>query len=650
MKVSEKNNIKNRIYLIASIFLLGFFLLISKAYKLQIKESDFLRKKAEKDYINKEILLSKRGTIFDRKGRPLALSVEAKSIYARPYLIKDKKRTAYRLAKIIGDPWYIILKKLKKNRPFVWIKRRVPDEWVKKIMKLGIKGIGFKDATRRYYPGMELAAHVIGFSGVDNQGLEGIEKKYDNILKAHEIKLVEIKDALKRPLLLKNSSYGSSKNIVLTIDRDIQFKVQTELKKAVFKYHAKSGQCIVMDPYTGEILAMAVIPEFNPNLFNKYKPSYWRNRVITDCYEPGSVIKPFLVAAAIEEGVVTPKTIIFCENGSYRIADHVIHDVHKHGKLTVSEVIMVSSNIGAVKIGEKLGYNKFYNYLKKFGFGQKTGIDLIGERAGNIRKLSKHMLVDQSTVFFGQGISVTSIQLATAMAVIANGGLLIRPYVVKEIIDSHGKVIKKTHTKIIRRVISEKTSEQVKRMMELVVSKKGTAPNAAINGFKVAGKTGTAQKIDPNTGRYSNSKFIATFVGFVPAEKPRFLILVTINEPKKIYYAGIVAAPVFKKIAQWTLDYLGINPHKSKNNKIIVVEKEKSNDIKNFTYRLKIKTKMLPNLKGMSIREVLRIASKNKIKIIIKGYGFAFKQYPKPGTPIKRIKTLKVYFKPIRSI
>ncbi|RLB10264.1 MAG: penicillin-binding protein [Deltaproteobacteria bacterium] len=640
MKLFNKDAVKFRMYVVMAVFLAAFLIILLRAYQLQVVNSESLRKKAQRDYAKISVLLSERGTIFDRNGKALAISVDASSIYARPALIKDKRRTAYILAKLTKQSWIDVYKKLCKKSPFVWIKRKVPDEWAKKVLEKKIEGVGVLKDTRRYYPARELASHVIGFVGIDNHGLEGIERRYDQLLSGPETKLVEIKDALRRPIVIKELSKGCPKDIYLTIDREIQFKVQEVLKKAVKKSRARSAQCIVMNPYTGEILAMAVVPEFNPNMFSRYSASFWRNRTITDCYEPGSVIKPFLVAAAIEEGVVTPRTVFYCENGAYRIGTHIIHDTHKHKILSVSEIIMVSSNIGAIKIGEKLGYHKFCKYLKKFGFGQKTGIDLLGERTGWIREVADNRPVDQATLFFGQGISVTSLQLATAMCAIANGGLLLRPYVVKEIRDKKGHIIKKNFPMIRRRVISEKTSQQLKKIMKLVVSSHGTAPQAEIEGFEVAGKTGTAQKIDPITGRYSNKKYVATFVGFVPVSKPKVLILVMIDEPKKSYYAGIVAAPVFKEIARWTLVYLGITPKKKKAPFVIVKASKREQKGK----KKEDLDKVVPDLSGMSMRDVVKIASRCRIKLIIKGHGFAFKQYPKAGTPLKKVKRLIVFF------
>ncbi len=643
MKLFNKDAVGYKMYFIMVIFLLAFLRVILRAYQLQVIDSEFLKKKAQRDFAKTKVSLSKRGTIFDRNGNPLAISVRVSSIYARPSLIEDKKKTARVLARITGQSWRSIYRDLCKKSPFVWIKRKVPDELAAEVLKSRIKGVGIKREIRRYYPARELASHVIGFVGVDNNGLEGIERKYDSILSVPKTKLVEIKDALKRPILIKEFSNGCPKDIFLTIDREIQFKVQEVLRKAVKKSGAKSAQCIVMDPYTGQILAMAVIPEFNPNMFTKYSPSFWRNRTVTDCYEPGSVIKPFLVAAAIEEGVVSPRSVFFCENGAYRIGTHVIHDTHKYKRLSVSEIIMVSSNIGAIKIGEKLGYHKFCEYLRKFGFGEKTGVDLLGERTGWIREVGDNRPVDQATLFFGQGISVTSIQLATAMCAIANGGLLLRPYIVKEIRDKNGNIIKRFSPKVRRRVISKKTSQQLIEMMKLVVSQRGTAPEARIEGFEVAGKTGTAQKVDPVTGKYSNKKYIATFVGFVPADKPKILVLVMIDEPKKSHYAGIVAAPVFREIAKWTLVYLGVLP-KNKQSPFVFVKNEK---------RLRVEKKdivmdgILPDFSGMSMREVVKTISHYNIKVIIKGHGYAFKQYPKAGVPLKKIKKLIIYFRPV---
>ncbi len=642
MKSVDKDRIGKRMLYVGGIFLIGFFLIIGKAFWVQIIKGKQLKEKAEKDYIRIETISAKRGTIFDRNNKPLAISIDTKSIYARPYMIANKKKVACILARLTHQPVKDVYNRLKKDSPFVWIRRQIPDEWANRILEKRIKGIGAVDEIRRYYPAKEIGAHVIGFVNIDGKGLEGVERRYNKVLSGKRLSIFEIKDALKRPLVIKNLSNSAAKNIVLTIDREIQFKAQRVLEKTVKKSHAKSGQCIVMDPYTGEILAMAVYPEFNPNIFYKYKPSFLRNRAITDCYEPGSVIKPFLVAAALEEGVVTPNTLFYCEEGSYRIAGHVIHDTHKYGWLTVSQIIKVSSNIGAVKIGERLGYHKFCKYLRKFGFGERTGIDLIGERTGWIREVGDDRPVDQATMFFGQGLSVTSIQLATAMAAIANGGLLLRPYVVKEIRDKKGNVLEETRPYVKRRVISERTADEVKKMLELVVGSGGTAPTARIEGFEVAGKTGTAQKIDPKTGKYSNTRYIATFVGFVPVKRPKLLILVVIDEPKGIYYAGLVAAPAFKEIAKWSLAYLGISPEKKE--KMFFVKNLNKNKQKSLKYNL-LKENELPDLTGMSMRDVIRIADKYKLGLRMKGYGYAVKQYPAPGTPLNKVKELIVYFK-----
>lgn len=636
MKVSEKNRINTRIYVVSAIFAFCFFIITLRAFQLQIIEGKSLKEKAKREYIDEITVTSKRGTIFDRNGKELAVSIDAKSIYARPFMIEDKENVSAILSKFLGDSEKEILKRLRRKKSFVWIKRRIPEDVAEKLMALKIKGIGAIGEARRYYPAKEIAAHLIGFVGVDEQGLEGIERRYDEVLRGRKYKLIELKDALGRPFCIKTIIQETTKNLILTIDREIQFKVQKELKAAVEREGARSGQAIILDPYKGEVLAMAVYPEFNPNLFWKYKPSFWRNRVITDCYEPGSVIKPFLVAAAIEEGVVTSDTVIFCENGSYKVADHIFHDLKRYGDLKVSEIIMVSSNIGAIKIGEMLGYQKFCDYLRRFGFGKKTGIDLIGERTGWIREVPESRPVDQRAIFFGQGISVTSIQLATAMAAIANGGLLLRPYVVKKIVDSEGNVLKERKPRIIRRVISEDTAKKVKRMMELVV-KKGTGRLAMIEGFSVAGKTGTAQKVDPKTGRYSQKKYVSIFIGFVPVERPKILALVLLDEPKGIPYGGVVCAPVFRRIVKWTLAYLGISPKRR-----FVFFKKYEEKRKRMVY----KKGFLPDLRGMTIREVLRIALKNRIRIKIKGTGFAVRQIPKPGTPVKKINVLKVYFSP----
>jgi len=659
MKVSEKKWIRFRVYLVSAFFIIGMGIILARAFQLQILEKDRLNDLARADYIGTTKLPPKRGTIYDREGYELALSVEVGSVYAHPKRIKEKATAAKQISRILKDRQNEILKLLEDDRTFVWIKRRVPTEKTNEIKSLGIEGIGVTTETRRYYTGSEIAAHLIGFAGIDNQGLEGIEKKFDKDLTGSQYSLIHTRDAIGRPFSISTPlpSGQGARDIVLTIDKDIQYKAQQTLRATVNKTKALSGQCLVVDPKTGEILAMAVVPEFNPNTFSKYRPSQWRNRAVTDCYEPGSTIKAFLLAASLEERIIKPESVFDCEQGEYKINGHIIHDTHKYGHLSVSEIIQYSSNIGAVKIGERLGHSTFCDYLIKFGFSNKTGIELLGERNGVIRMTEDAKPIDQTTLFFGQGMSTTSLQLVMAMAAIANDGQLMRPYVVKKILDESGRIIEETKPKIIKRVISEKTARKVSKILQGVISDSGTAPQADIPGFTVAGKTGTSQKVDPKTKKYCRRKHVSTFVGFVPVEQPRLVILIVIDEPKGSYYGGVVAAPVFREVGQWALNYLGVSPQTSvvelKNYGISSQENAflQSKDLKKIVLDIRAENApeiqgFLPDLRGLGMREVIKKVTSLGLKIVPEGTGIAVKQYPEPGSPLETVGTVKISFNP----
>lgn len=651
MKVREKKWIRFRIYVVATFFLFGLGTILARAYQLQVLEKDRLTSIAQAGYIGTIKLPPRRGTIYDRGGHELAISVEVESVYAHPKQIKEKAKTARELSRILGERRNKVLGLLKSQRSFVWIKRRIAPNRTREVKDLELEGIGMAKETRRYYPGKEIASHLIGFAGVDNQGLEGLERRYDQLLQGPQYSLIQMRNALGRPFSISRPipSGQGARDLILTIDKDIQYKAQKSLKAAVERTGARGGHCIVIDPETGEILAMAVVPEFNPNVFTNYRPYQWRNRVVTDCFEPGSTIKAFLLAACLEEKVVTSKTQFDCEQGKYKIGANVVNDTHKYEKLSVSDIIAYSSNIGAIKLGQKLGYAKFCEYLRNFGFGNKAGVDLLGEREGYIRPLNKSKEIDRATAFFGQGMSATSLQLATAMAAIANGGKLMRPYVVKAIADESGRVVKRSSPKVIRRVISGKTAKNVTRILEGVVGDEGTAPGGAINGFRVAGKTGTSQKVDPDTKKYSNKNYIATFVGFAPADQPKLVILVVIDEPAGVPYGGIVAAPVFKEVGQWSLNHLRINPQ------IRLVEKEVAAPrvpIKSTAsglvdqVALKLREGFIPDFRGLGMREVAKRGRTLGLKVLLEGTGLAVSQQPVPGAPLKGISKVRVTFSP----
>lgn len=637
-------------HLVALFFIVGLGIILARAYQLQVLQKDRLTSLAVADYSGVIKLPPKRGTIFDREGNALAISVEVGSIYARPKLVKEKYIAARKLSRILKLKRSKVLSLLKSRRSFVWVQRKVSPEKIEKVKGLGLEGIGFVPESRRYYPGREIAAHLIGFAGEDNHGLEGLEKRYDKLLTGPEYSLVQMRDALGRPFYIsRQTSQGHEmRNLVLTIDRQIQYKAQQALQAAVVKAKAKSGQAVILNPETGEILAMAVVPQFNPNIFREYRPYQWRNRTIADTYEPGSTMKAFLLAAALDTNTVSPRDLFYAEMGRFRLGNHVIHDTKGYGFLSVSDIIVLSSNIGAVKIGQKLGYEKFYDYLKRFGFGEKTSIDLVGERRGYVRPFKKAKKIDQATIFFGQGMTVSSLQLAVALGAIANGGKLMRPFVVKAVTDQKGRVVKENHPQMVRRVLSQNTARKVARILEGVVSKKGTGPRAAIDGYRVAGKTGTAQKVDPRTRRYSKKDYAAIFLGFVPVKKPRLVIIVMIDEPRGSRYGGVVAGPVFREVGAWALHHLRINPE------LRMVKRKDSpgwRHLKSLDSPPEPEVRvenvgLLPDFRGKSMREVLTGGRGLGLRVVLEGTGLAVEQVPSPGTSLQKITKVRVSFRP----
>ncbi len=676
MRYSEKKWIRFRIYTVATVFALGLGVILARGYQLQVRERDKLTRIARKGYSGIVKLPPKRGTIYDRKGNELAVSVEVASVYAHPQRVENKAGAAERLARVLGVPAKDLRAELNRKAPFVWLRRKVPPDVGERVRNLGLKGVGTTAESKRFYPGKEIAGHLIGFSGTDNQGLEGLEKAYDRYLKGPQYVLIQMRDALRRPFFVSRPTpredqvgWDAMHDLVLTIDKHIQYKAQQALEEAVERTQALSGQCVVVDPQSGEILAMAVVPSFNPNAFAEYDPSRWRNRTVTDCYEPGSTMKAFLIAAALDKRVVSPQTRFHCENGAFQVANHVIHDTHEYDELTAEDIVVLSSNIGAVKIGWKLGYRTFADYLRGFGFGKKTGVDLIGEREGFIRPAAEARSIDRANLFFGQGLTVTSIQLAMAMAAVANGGRLMRPYVVKEIRETNGRVVKRTRPQVVRRVLAPDTARKVKRILSGVVSERGTAPRAAIAGYQAAGKTGTAQKVDPRTKRYSNSKYVALFAGFVPVEDPRLVCLVMVNEPKGSAYGGVVAGPVFREVGRWALNHLRVTPRLRlassgrtpgpREEVTFAVLREGTSGVgeegeadmgqhlsEQENAAPAREEQPLPDFRGQSMREVLKRGSALGIRMVLEGTGLAVNQVPEPGVGLNRVSTVRVRFHP----
>jgi cell division protein FtsI (penicillin-binding protein 3) len=530
-----------------------------RLFSLQVRQHPKLVEAANRQYRRLVPLVSRRGTIYDRNGRQFAGSLRVSSIFAQPSQVEDPEGAAVGLAKALSLSVQRVLEGLRSDKPFLWIKRRVSPEEAMAVSQLGFKGIGSIAESKRFYPKQELGAHLLGFVGVDDRGLEGLELQYDGCLAGKPRWVVREQDALRRPIFREEAGEAQGCDLYLTIDEVIQYVTERELEAAVSRVQAVSGTAIVMDPLTGEILALANFPSFNPNRYAESHSFARRNRAVADYYEPGSAFKVVVGAAALEERLVQPGDRLNGEGGAIEVGGIVIRDHERFGTITFSEVLAHSSNVGAIKVGMRLGKSLYYDYISGFGFGNLTGIDLPGETPGRIRRPKDWSAVSLASLSIGQELSVTPLQMLVAVSALANGGTLVRPYVAGSVRAADGKVISHGSPVQLRRVITEKTARTLTDILKGVVTD-GTGKAAAIEGFEVAGKTGTSQKLDRATGRYSRQKVVASFVGFVPATQPRLAIVVVIDEPKTLQWGGSIAAPTFREIARESLKYLKIAP------------------------------------------------------------------------------------------
>jgi len=552
---------RGRRYVVLLLLLCGFGVVLFRLVTLQVLQAAELTVKADRQHRKTVSLEGARGTIVDRHGKVLAMNIEVPSVFGVPTALDSPAKTARYLSPVLRVRTAELERKLRQDRGFVWLARKLDPEQGRRLERMSMDGIGVVMEGRRFYPKGPLLSHVLGFAGMDGAGLEGVERRYESHLHGEKRVTVLQRDALGRtvfPKGLTEQSPAPGHSLVLTIDEVIQYVAEKELEEAVTRTHAKSGTMIVLEPQTGALLALAISPRFDPNTVSALGPDRWRNRALTDAYEPGSTMKAIIAAAALEERVMRPETMVFGEHGRMPVANTVIHDHEKLGWVSFAQVIQKSSNIGAAKAGMALGDQRLYQYLQAFGFGQRTDIDLPGEAGGLLKSPRDWDRRSVASISMGQEIGVTPIQMASAIAAIANGGVLMKPYLVSEIRDTHGRVLKQTLPQVKRRVVSPETARTVTTILEGVVTD-GTGGKAAIPGFRVAGKTGTAQKIDPRTGTYSASQFVGSFVGYAPADNPRLAMIVVIDEPHGEAWGGTVAAPVFNRVGEQVLNYLGVS-------------------------------------------------------------------------------------------
>ncbi|HTC42832.1 MAG TPA: penicillin-binding transpeptidase domain-containing protein [Candidatus Acidoferrales bacterium] len=556
----EQEKVHVRLLILAAFVLFWMTAVFGRVAYLQLfLHSDYLTRAARQQRHTIDIY-PKRGVIYDRNMHPLAMSVPVQSAFAVPAEIKDRAMVARLLSVPLGMPAEEIREKLDSGSPFVWIKRKLTPATSEEVQSANLKGIYLQEENQRYYPKRELGAHVLGFVDVDEKGLGGIEREYDNLIRGKDEKVVVMADARQRWFDGGEAERDRGVNVVLTLDEKIQYIAERELVAAIEKTHAPAGTVIVQDPNSGAILALANWPKFNPNAAFDVSGERKEDRAISQIYEPGSTFKLITLAAAFDQNLIRADEVFNCENGAVTVAGHLIHDHKKYGMLTVADILANSSDVGAIKIALRLGSPKFYDYIRAFGFGNRTGVDLPDESRGLVNRLEHWGSYSIASVSMGQEVGVTPLQMITAVSAIANGGLLYKPHIVDEMKRGDVTLSLEGPSAITdpKRIIRPETAATLRHLMEGVVLH-GTGPKARLDGWSVAGKTGTAQKIDPNTGRYSPKNVIASFTGFAPINNPSVTILVSIDSPGGYPHGGgEVAAPVFKRIAEQILPYLDV--------------------------------------------------------------------------------------------
>lgn len=560
---SNAKGLKLRVQLLFSLFLLLLGVAFGRAVQLQVFEQEKLRGMAQDQYVRQIEIPARRGDIFDRRGTPLAQSVEVDSIWVDPSMLPDVRQASRSLAKALKVDADELGARLARSKRFAWVKRQAKPQEVAAVKALGLPGMGFTKEPKRFYPQRELGAHVVGMVGMDGKGLEGLELAFEDELSGQNSRMSGFRDAKGRKLLVQGALDPLERQgaaVTLTLDRHLQYVAEKSLAKAVEEAKGIAGMVVALDPKTGELLALANHPRFNPNTPESIARGTVRNRGALDTFEPGSTTKPFVVATALEEKSITEESVFFCENGAWRVGRHTINDTHSYGWLAPRGILQVSSNICMAKMAQVLGREKMVAGYHAFGFAERTGLALPGEGRGVIPFPKAE--VSLATQSFGQGMTATAVQIAAAYGALANDGVLMRPYLVSKVVDPDGVVLLENRPTEVRRAVSAKVARQVVGMLESVVVKGGTAPKAAMEEYRVAGKTGTAQKADPVARGYSDKR-IASFVGMVPAEDPRIVILVVVDEPKTDVYGGLVAAPAFKEIATAAIAHLAVPPSRT---------------------------------------------------------------------------------------
>src|SRR5437660_4986816 len=648
----------------------------ARLVQLQVNQHEELASRARSQQVGAIETSPSRGQVLDRQGRELARSIDTESFFADPREIPSTEDTARRIAAITGQDRAELTSRLSEakesSKKFVWIVRRLDIQSASKLDQLNLDGIYSRKEPKRYYPNDSLAAHVLGFVGTDEIGLSGVEQYYNEKIRGEAGKVYLERDRERRAFESYEVQSHPGQTVVLTIDQTIQYRTEQALSAAVERAHAKSGTAIVMDPRTGEILALANAPSFDPNQSQKYPAEARVNGALQTIYEPGSTFKIVAYSAAIEKGLVKPEDKIDCQMGQITVAGRLIHDHHPFGVLTIADALAQSSNVGAIKLGLLVGDESMYEYMKLLGFGSRTGIDLPGESPGLLRALNRWQPSSIGSIAIGQEVGVTALQMATAYSALANGGMLVKPHLVREMRSPEGAALFQVKPES-RRALQPATTVALRGMFE-GVTLHGTARKAQLDGYSAAGKTGTAQKVDPKTHAYSATKFIGSFVGFAPVKNPAVVIIVVIDEPLGSYHGGDVAAPVFREIAEQILPELGVAPDvEFKSGPTLIAQTSKSsttqinNDLaqteqrqaslpriaaQNFNGQASEivlavasnRAALMPDMHGQSVRDVARTCAQLGLRLEARGDGHAVRQIPEPGAEVDAGQIVRVDF------
>jgi len=660
---------------------IGFwmFLISARLVYLQFSQYDSLANRARQQQQNSIETSPQRGELLDRHGSELARSVQTVSLFLDPEGLDATTldHSAQQVAKILNvkssDLANEFREALEEKRRFIWIARRLDADVAAKITALNLPGINTRLEPKRFYPNGSLASHVLGYVGLDGQGLGGVEQSFNEKISGEPGQLFLEKDANGKPYESYEIAAKPGQTVVLTIDQSIQYLAEQALQDAVQRSHAKSGTVIVLDPRSGEILALANAPTFDPNRVAEAKPETRSNWALQNIYEPGSTFKIVAFSAAIEKKLVRPEDHIDCQMGAITVAGRVVHDHKRFGLLTIAEALAKSSNVAAIKLGLRVGDETMYDYIKRFGFGSKTGIELPGETSGIVRNAERWQPSSIGSIAMGQEVGVTPVQMVAAFGALANDGVRIAPHLIREVRSGDGTVVYRAEPEQ-RRVVSAETAVALRGMLE-GVTLNGTAKKAQLDGYSAAGKTGTAQKIDPKTRSYSHTKFVGSFVGFAPVSNPQVAIIVVIDEPAGAYHGGDVAAPIFREVAEQILPSLGVEPDietKSVPDLIAQVyenperaeklreEQAQSDQERQATmptvdnnggrggevvYAVATKKAILmPDLRGRSVRDVARTCAQLGLQVEARGEGRVLKQNPSAGTEVNTGQLIYVDF------